>query len=65
MVEPERMADDDARIKLGRVETASTKLERQPPPRGANRVACEWLMLRAGKRPPRHDGAPSAASNSA
>ena len=65
MVEPKRMADDDARIKLGRVETAATKLERKPPPRGANRVACEWVMPRAGERPPRHDDAPSAASNSA
>src|SRR5262249_5938869 len=65
VVEPKGMADDDARIELGRVETALTKFERQPPPRGANRVPCEWVMPRAGERPPRHDGAPSAASNSA
>ena len=57
VVEAKRMADDDARIKLGRVETAATKLERQLSSRRADRAADE--------RPPRHNGAPSAASNSA
>src|SRR6266566_44295 len=67
VVEPKRVADDDARIELGRVETTAAKLARQPPPRGVDRAANEWVMLRPGERPrgPRHDGAPSAASNSA
>src|SRR5262249_59508306 len=50
--EPKRMADDDARIKLGRVETAAPKLDGQLSSRRADRAARE--------RPPRPDGAPSA-----
>src|SRR5262249_41674146 len=57
VVEPKRMADESARSRRGAVTTAATKPERQPPSRRADRAA--------GKRPPRHDGAPSAASNSA
>src|SRR5262249_47072481 len=67
VVEPKRMADDHARIELGRVETMLAKLARQPPTRGVDRAAREWVMSRpaGGPREPRHDGAPSAASSSA
>src|SRR5262249_55206594 len=67
VVEPKGMADDDARIELGRIEAPPAKLARQPPPRGVDRAAREWVTLRPSGRPrgPRHDGAPSAASNSA
>src|SRR5262249_21050383 len=51
VVEAKRVADDDARIELGRVETALAKLARQPPSRGVDRVTDEWVMLRPGERP--------------
>src|SRR5262245_36008458 len=47
VVEPKGMADDDARIELGRIETTPAKLVRQAPPRGVDRAAREWVKLRA------------------
>src|SRR5262249_39535284 len=67
VVQPKGQAGQEGRIEPGPIEAPLAKLVRQAPPRGVDRAAREWVTLRPHGHPrgPRHDGAPSAASNSA
>src|SRR6266511_929682 len=66
VIEAEHVADDDARIELGRLEVLLAKRARQLPPRGGDRVARGCVGCRVGEWQAGtcHD-VPSAASNSA
>src|SRR5262249_20820466 len=66
VIEAEHVADDDARIELGRLDTLLANLPRQLPPRGADRMARECVGCRVGEWQAGicHD-VPSADSNSA
>jgi hypothetical protein len=65
VIEAEHVADDDARVEFGRVETMLAKPARELPPGGADRVARECVGSRAGQCPGTCHDVPSAASNSA
>src|SRR6266436_3383520 len=67
MIEAQHVTDNDAGIELGRIEIALAKLARQLSPGGIDRDTSIYVSVRPAERQNgvHHEGAASAASNSA